>query len=222
MDVYPSAAAILPVYGAWRSLVSVRALGARGRRFESGRPDRWVYGLSRVRAAVIRTWSVVPCLAGAEAANPNSHDVDGETRLERRLDRAVDRATTPRGAAIVIASVSAVITVASGILATVVEHETYPSIGSGLWWAAQTVTTVGYGDNVPTTVAGRLMAVLVMFVGIGFLTVVTAAITSTFVAHARRVDQTSSPDEASVADQLRQIDGRLERIEAALDPSSSS
>jgi voltage-gated potassium channel len=144
-----------------------------------------------------------------------------ETRLERRLDRAVARATTPRGAAIVIASVSTVITVLAGLLVTVVEHKTYPSIGTGLWWAAQTVTTVGYGDIVPTSVAGRLIAVFVMFLGIGFLTVVTAAITSTFVAHARRVDQTPSDVETSMAHQLRQLDGRLERIEAALDRSSS-
>jgi voltage-gated potassium channel len=144
-----------------------------------------------------------------------------ETRLERRLDRAVARATTPRGAAIVIASVSTVITVLAGLLVTVVEHKTYPSIGTGLWWAAQTVTTVGYGDIVPTSVAGRLIAVFVMFLGIGFLTVVTAAITSTFVAHARRVDQTPSDVETSIAHQLSQLDGRLERIEAALDRSSS-
>jgi voltage-gated potassium channel len=144
-----------------------------------------------------------------------------ETRLERRLDRAVARATTPRGAAIVIASASTAITIVAGLLVTVVEHDTYPSIGTGLWWAAQTVTTVGYGDNVPTGVAGRLIAVLVMLLGIGFLTVVTAAITSTFVAHARRVDETPSDVETSMADQLRQLDGRLERIEAALDRSSS-
>ena len=150
-----------------------------------------------------------------------------ETRLERRLDRAVDRATTPRGAAIVIASVSTVITIVAGLLVTVVEHETYPSIGTGLWWAAQTVTTVGYGDIVPTSLAGRLVAVLVMFMGIGFLTVVTAAITSTFVAHARRVAKTPSEVETSIASQLRQLDSRLdglesrlEGIQAALDRSS--
>ena len=144
-----------------------------------------------------------------------------ETRLERRLDRAVARATTPRGAAIVIASATMLITVVAGVLVTVLERDTYPSIGTGLWWAAQTVTTVGYGDNVPTSSAGRFVAVLVMFVGIGFLTVVTAAITSTFVAQARRVDRTSSDAETAIADQLRQLDSRLEGIEAALNRSSS-
>ena len=156
--------------------------------------------------------------AGAERTNPNSHaTMPDETRLERRLDRAVNRATTPRGAAIVIASSSTAITVAAGILMTLVEHDTYPSIGTGLWWAAQTVTTVGYGDNVPTSPAGRTIAVLVMLLGIGFLTVVTAAITSTFVAHARRVNHAPSDVETSVADQLRQLDSRLEHIEATLD-----
>ena len=144
-----------------------------------------------------------------------------ETRLERRLDRAVARATTPRGAAIVIASATMMITVVAGLLVTVLERDTYPSIGTGLWWAAQTVTTVGYGDNVPTSSAGRFVAVLVMFVGIGFLTVVTAAITSTFVAQARRVDRTNSDAETAIADQLRQLDSRLEGIEAALNRSSS-
>ena len=111
-----------------------------------------------------------------------------ETRIEKRLDRAVDRAVTPRGAAIVIATTSTVITVAAGILVTIVDHEQYPSIGSGLWWAVQTVTTVGYGDNVPETTAARLVAVLVMLLGISFLTVITAAITSTFVSRSR-IDQ---------------------------------
>ena len=144
-----------------------------------------------------------------------------ETRLERRLDRAVARATTPRGAAIVIATASTVITVVAGVFMTVVERDTYPSVGSGLWWAAQTVTTVGYGDNVPTSSAGRVIAVLVMLLGIGFLTVVTAAITSTFVAHARRVDQAPSDAETAMVEDLRQLGRRLERIEAALGRSSS-
>ena len=141
-----------------------------------------------------------------------------ETRLERKLDKWVARATTPRGAAIVIATVSAAITLGSGLLMTVLDHEQYPSIGPGLWWAAQTVTTVGYGDNVPVSVAGRLLAVAVMIIGIGFLTVITAAITSTFVA---RSQLEATPSDTAAAEQLREIGQRLERIEAALKQSST-
>jgi voltage-gated potassium channel len=135
--------------------------------------------------------------------------------LERRIDRAVDRATTPRGAAEVIAVVSTVITLVAGVLMTVIDHENFPSIGSGLWWAVQTVTTVGYGDHVPTTVAGRVVAAAVMLFGIGFLTVITASITSTFVAQSRR-----EVAAAATVEQFRQIDQRLERIKAALTDSS--
>jgi voltage-gated potassium channel len=141
--------------------------------------------------------------------------VTDKATLERRLDRVLAHATRPRGAAVVIATVSTSITVGAGILMTVADHSTFPSIGSGLWWAVQTVTTVGYGDHVPATVAGRLVAALVMLVGIGFLTVITAAITSTFVSRSRR-EQTPSDAATPTAEQLRQIAGRLERIEAAL------
>ena len=58
--------------------------------------------------------------------------------------------------------------------------------GWGLWWAVQTVTTVGYGDTVPQTLAGRALATLVMLTGIGFISVVTAAITAAFIESARR------------------------------------
>ena len=138
----------------------------------------------------------------------------GETRLERRLDRWVARATTPRGAAVVIGTVSVVITVAAALAMTIVDRENYPSLGSGLWWAVQTVTTVGYGDHVPTTAAGQLLAAAVMLFGIGFLTVITAAITSTFVA--RSSLETGAGDRTTKAEQDAQIAGRLERIEAAL------
>ena len=156
-----------------------------------------------------------PPTAGQAPASAKRTEMEHESRLERRISRAVDRATTPRGAAEVIAVASTVITLAAGLLMTVVDRENFPSIGSGLWWAVQTVTTVGYGDHVPTTVAGRLVAAGVMLFGIGFLTVITAAITSTFVARSRGHVATAATVEA-----FRQIDERLERIEAALKDSS--
>ena len=116
---------------------------------------------------------------------------------------------------LVIATATIATTVGTGILMRFVDHENYPSIGSGLWWAVQTTTTVWYGDNVPTNVTGRLLAALVMLFGIGFLTIITASITSTFVSRQRR-EQVRTEAETGTAEQLRQIDSRLERIEATL------
>ena len=143
----------------------------------------------------------------------NSTVMADETRVERRLGKVLARATTPRGAGIVIASATTAITLGAAILMTVVDRDNFPSIGSALWWAVQTVTTVGYGDDVPTTVGGRLLATLVMLLGIGFLTVITAAITSTFVSRSRRELGATAGDTST---EHRLMQEQLDRIEAAL------
>jgi voltage-gated potassium channel len=150
-----------------------------------------------------------------DAANPSP--MATETRGERVIDRELARATTPRGAAIVIAVVTTTITVLAGLLMTVVDHKNFPSLGGGLWWAVQTVTTVGYGDHVPETAAGKVVAAIVMLLGIGFITVITASITGTFVQRLRQSDRPGGADSVATAEHLQSIDARLERIEAALD-----
>jgi voltage-gated potassium channel len=139
-----------------------------------------------------------------------------ETRAERWVDRKLARVATPRGAAIVVATVTTAITAGSGLVMTVIDRKDFPSLGSGLWWATQTVTTVGYGDKVPETAPGQILAVLVMLLGIGFVTVVTAAITSAFVERSRRQRQIEGLESHPAAEELKRIEARLERIEAAL------
>ena len=143
----------------------------------------------------------------------------GERRLNR-LDRKVASATTPRRAAVVIAGVTTTITLGAGLLMTAIDHANFPTLGSGIWWAVQTVTTVGYGDHVPENAGGRILASLVMLLGIGFVTVITASITSSFVAQARLTETPAGNDDAPSAEHLRNIDERLERIEAALNARS--
>ena len=74
-----------------------------------------------------------------------------------------------------------------GILIRFVDHENFPSVGLGIWWALQTVTTVGYGDVVPTTLVGRVIGGLVMAIGIAFISFVTAGVTSALVQRAAGV-----------------------------------
>jgi voltage-gated potassium channel len=93
---------------------------------------------------------------------------------------------TARRAGQLIAAVTLVIGIAGGILMWVIDRQDFPTIGSGLWWAIQTITTVGYGDAVPKTGGGRALAALVMVTGLGFLSVITAAISAAFVESARR------------------------------------
>ncbi len=94
-----------------------------------------------------------------------------------------------------------------------------------LWWAATTVTTVGYGDRFPVTGQGRLIAVAPMVGGIALLGVVTASVAAWFVRRFSALEATEEAAEAEVrATQaaLADVSSRLARIEAALDRQASS
>ena len=91
-----------------------------------------------------------------------------------------------RNAAGVIVLATAVVVVGAGALITLIDSEEYPNVGIGMWWALQTVTTVGYGDVTPTDFAGRLVGAAVMLEGTAFVAIVTAVITSSFVTRATR------------------------------------
>ena len=58
----------------------------------------------------------------------------------------------------------------------------FATFGDEVWWAAQTVTTVGYGDVVPATGGGRFIGGIVMFVSVATVSLVTAVVTAGFVA----------------------------------------
>ena len=62
-----------------------------------------------------------------------------------------------------------------------VEGSNIKTFADGLWWAVTTVTTVGYGDRFPTTTEGRILAVMLMLVGISLVGVITASVASWFV-----------------------------------------
>jgi voltage-gated potassium channel len=132
----------------------------------------------------------------------------------RGLHWLLSRELTARRAGRAIGAVTLVMTVLSGVLMWLADRDEFPNVWLGFWWAVQTVTTVGYGDVTPTTVTGRVIATVVMLLGIAFLTVVTAAITAVFIETTRRQIRAASDEDLSA--RLDGIAERLERIEAAL------
>jgi voltage-gated potassium channel len=110
------------------------------------------------------------------------------SRLQSWIDAELERITRKplQGAWAAAATITLTVTVIGGLLIHWTDPSTFPNVGLGLWWAVQTTTTVGYGDIVPSSVAGRVIAAFVMLVGIGFITVSTAGITSAFLEAARR------------------------------------
>ena len=122
---------------------------------------------------------------------------------------------TARRAAVIIAAFTVLITVADGILERVFDHQEFHTIGKGLWFALQTVTTVGYGDVTPARSSGRFIGAVIMLSGIGFLAVITASVTGTLIESSRR--RYAARSDADQAKRLEEINERLARVEAALD-----
>lgn len=139
-------------------------------------------------------------------------DRPGKLPLTARL--LLQESLTARRAAVIIAAVTVLITVAGGILERVLDQREYPTIGRGIWFALQTVTTVGYGDVTPEQPNGRVIAGVIMLTGIGFIAVITASVTSSLVESSRR--RFAGQAEADLTQRLGEISERLARIEAQL------
>jgi voltage-gated potassium channel len=108
-----------------------------------------------------------------------------------------------------------------GVVERLVDPGTFNNVWLGMWWAIQTVTTVGYGDVVPGSTAGKVIATFLMLGGLSLYAVVTGAITSAFVAQrqkdatrgedpvVRRLDEMTAKLDA-MNDELRRLGGRAE------------
>jgi voltage-gated potassium channel len=86
-----------------------------------------------------------------------------------------------------------------------------------LWWAIVTVTTVGYGDRYPVSAGGRVVAAVLMLVGIGLIGVLTATIASVFIKeHTDANKETIKKGHADLGQQLAVISDRLADVERRL------
>jgi len=132
--------------------------------------------------------------------------------LGRRFQKRVDKkGLRPRYAAYVIVAFWGLGVVVFGIVERLVDPDTFDNVWLGMWWAIQTVTTVGYGDVVPQSTAGKVIASFLMLGGLSLFAVVTGAITSAFVAQAQR-QRARDP----VMQKLDQVTAQLEAVKADL------
>jgi voltage-gated potassium channel len=108
------------------------------------------------------------------------------TRLLQR-ERSVTSGTAFRFASLL----TLLVIVVAGAAQSLVDNGDFNTTWDGIWWAVETVTTVGYGDLKPTSVQGRIVAMVVMLFGIGFLSILTATVASRFVK-TERGDETEA------------------------------
>ena len=138
--------------------------------------------------------------------------------IERRFAK---KGLRPRVAASIIAVLWLLAIVVFGILVRLADPDSFDNVWLGMWWATQTVTTVGYGDYVPTQTGGQIIGVALMVGGLSFFGVITGAITSAFVTAAQERRRLSGED--PVIQRLDAMAAQVEALQAELarrDPGS--
>jgi voltage-gated potassium channel len=114
-----------------------------------------------------------------------------------------------------VAAAAATIVLLSGELLVLLEPETVPNgFWQGVWWAVVTATTVGYGDVVPQTPAGRVLGAVLMLTGLGVVSTLAAAVAAYFIGH------TEEADLGVLVARLDRIEGQLTRLTAMLEHQS--
>ncbi len=93
----------------------------------------------------------------------------------------------------------------------------FKSASEGIWWAWVTVTTVGYGDLVPATSLGRVFAGILILVGLGLISLLTASIATMNIEKAEARHQQPQGATNSEDDKIRHLEAQLKRIESKLD-----
>ena len=101
----------------------------------------------------------------------------------------------------------------SAITVEVLSPKSFDSFGDALWWSATTVTTIGYGDVVPGTSGGRVIAVFVMFASVASVSFTTAIVTATFIAYQQRRLGRDEERHEELLTALALIEKRLEELE---------
>jgi voltage-gated potassium channel len=138
-----------------------------------------------------------------------------QERVEGWIDRKVNRkGLRPRYAAYLVISTWLIAIVVFGIVERIVDPHTFPTIWLAWWWAIQTVTTVGYGDTVPQEAAGKAVAAVLMVGGLSFLSILTATITSSFVA--RRGERAKARGEDPVMQEIARLSAHVVALEGEL------
>jgi voltage-gated potassium channel len=122
-----------------------------------------------------------------------------------------ERRTVSANAFRFVALATIFLTLVAGAVQATVDNGDFKTFWDGVLWAVVTLTTVGYGDLYPKTVAGRIVAMMLMFVGIGFLAVLPATIASRFVK-ANRAEETTE-----IVDMLARIEADIAALTARLD-----
>ena len=133
--------------------------------------------------------------------------------LERWLVETLASLTLRKAVGLIV-GVATTLSFVAALLERLVEPEVFKTFGTALWWAVTTVSTVGYGDYVPQSTAGRFIASVLMLTGLSLIPLITSVVVSILVSQRTRESreqQTRALDE--ILQRLDAVDQRLTGLE---------
>ena len=123
-------------------------------------------------------------------------------------------ALTLRRAVFLIVGLGAGLSIAAAVVERLIDPA-FATFGQALWWSVSTVTTTGYGDIVPESPWGRLVATVLMLVGLALIPLITSAVVSMLIAQRTGVGHDRElRDLDRMLELLESLDRRLSRLEA--------
>ena len=137
-------------------------------------------------------------------------------RVHRPLERWLVEtlaSLTLRKAVGLIVGLAATLSFVAAFLERLIDPE-FNTFGTALWWAVSTVSTVGYGDYVPVSTAGRFIASVLMLTGLSLIPLITSVVVSILVSQrTREAREQQTRDLEEVLRRLEGIDQRLTGLE---------
>jgi voltage-gated potassium channel len=151
-------------------------------------------------------------------------DPGTETSRPSLIERRIQQIANARSVTIGLAATFVLLAFVGAVVIRLADSHNFPSLGLAIWWALQTVTTVGYGDVVPTTRVGRVVGGLEMVIGVSFVAFLIAGVTSTVVQRGEAAGEEEKEREfrttvetlAQIRHAIGELDDRLERIESRI------
>lgn len=133
--------------------------------------------------------------------------------VQERLDRL-----RLRGAVGLIVTTAVLLALVAAILELWIDPA-FDSIGDALWFTVATVTTVGYGDIVPESGGGKVVASGLMLLGLGLIPVLTSVVVSILVGQRSRREREAAEQEfRRLAELVQRLESHIDRLEQGRAP----
>ena len=138
------------------------------------------------------------------------HDPRRPALIERRIRKIANA----RSITLALAMTFVGLSLAGAVAIRFLDEESFPSFGIAVWWALQTVTTVGYGDVIPAGSTGKVIGGIEMVLGVSFISFLTAGVTSAVIQ--RSQDKRHEEERVQEIQDLQRLNETLGEIRAAI------